>query len=345
MSYKDGVTVVFLFCLIAATAYASTGMLASNNPSTGQLPDKCAACTDGPFGLCAKEDCLSQDDCGFRRVFWKYGRCYLKSAPQGQKGCDTFCYGRSVKCVKDNYQICADPDFDGCNDWIDVYDSNGQLVLCRKKAAQVDCPAAGGECLAQSSCSKCYSGASCGSGQCCCLEKQAVCVNKCGDGICDQVVCTGTDCPCAETASICPQDCQPAGAYCGNNLVEAGEACDGSDLAGRSCTGFGSFTGGTLMCVNCEFDTGLCTSQQGGNSPAITIVPATANPELGSKLSVDIQLNGMQDISGLEVSLNYDASRLRYEVTTAGSFFDFCPITPVSQDGVVTKLACAATSP
>ncbi len=34
-----------------------------------------------------------------------------------------------------------------------------------------------------------------------------VCVDKCGDGICQEEVCLETNCPCAETLSDCPEDC------------------------------------------------------------------------------------------------------------------------------------------
>jgi hypothetical protein len=34
-----------------------------------------------------------------------------------------------------------------------------------------------------------------------------ICVNKCGDDICQREVCQGTGCPCGETAKTCPQDC------------------------------------------------------------------------------------------------------------------------------------------
>lgn len=33
------------------------------------------------------------------------------------------------------------------------------------------------------------------------------CVNKCGDGKCQQVVCMAQGCPCAETPQTCPKDC------------------------------------------------------------------------------------------------------------------------------------------
>jgi hypothetical protein len=35
-----------------------------------------------------------------------------------------------------------------------------------------------------------------------------LCQNRCGDGNCDEVVCMGSHCPCAETADSCPADCK-----------------------------------------------------------------------------------------------------------------------------------------
>lgn len=34
------------------------------------------------------------------------------------------------------------------------------------------------------------------------------CVDKCGDGICQEVVCLATNCPCAETKKTCLKDCK-----------------------------------------------------------------------------------------------------------------------------------------
>ncbi|MCF7795149.1 hypothetical protein K9M50_02220 [Patescibacteria group bacterium] len=34
-----------------------------------------------------------------------------------------------------------------------------------------------------------------------------ICVDMCGDGICQEMVCMGEGCPCAETAETCPADC------------------------------------------------------------------------------------------------------------------------------------------
>ena len=48
-------------------------------------------------------------------------------------------------------------------------------------------------------------------------------------------------------------------AYCGDGVVDEGEACDGSNLAGESCESLG-FEGGALGCMpDCsDFDTSLC---------------------------------------------------------------------------------------
>ena len=36
----------------------------------------------------------------------------------------------------------------------------------------------------------------------------STCINKCGDQVCQIVVCQGSNCPCAETGNSCPQDCR-----------------------------------------------------------------------------------------------------------------------------------------
>jgi len=34
-----------------------------------------------------------------------------------------------------------------------------------------------------------------------------ICVDRCGDGICQEIVCLATGCPCSENPQTCPQDC------------------------------------------------------------------------------------------------------------------------------------------
>src|SRR5205823_2063332 len=51
------------------------------------------------------------------------------------------------------------------------------------------------------------------------------------------------------------------GSACGNGNVDAGEECDGADLAGETCTslGFVKGAGVGLRCAACAFDTSGCT--------------------------------------------------------------------------------------
>lgn len=35
-----------------------------------------------------------------------------------------------------------------------------------------------------------------------------LCVDQCGNGQCEEMVCMGQGCPCAETADSCPKDCK-----------------------------------------------------------------------------------------------------------------------------------------
>ncbi len=60
---------------------------------------------------------------------------------------------------------------------------------------------------------------------------------------------------------------------CGNNIKEGGEQCDGSDLAGQSCTTLG-YTGGTLSCnPDCTFNTSQCTFGGGGGGAYVPPPP------------------------------------------------------------------------
>ena len=40
-----------------------------------------------------------------------------------------------------------------------------------------------------------------------CINKTQNCTNKCGDGVCNEFVCVGSECPCVETSVTCPKDC------------------------------------------------------------------------------------------------------------------------------------------
>ena len=64
---------------------------------------------------------------------------------------------------------------------------------------------------------------------------------------------------------------------CGNDIKEAGEQCDGTDLGGQACVNRG-FTGGTLGCnAGCTFNTSNCTSNGGGGGGGGGYTPPPKN--------------------------------------------------------------------
>ncbi|MFC1482168.1 RCC1 domain-containing protein [Myxococcota bacterium] len=112
---------------------------------------------------------------------------------------------------------------------------------------------------------------------------------QCGDGLmdpgeeCDGLDLGGQDCASLSGGSmtgplVCTVDCHmdtsgcQAPATCGDGNQDAGEQCDGNDLAGQTCVSLNpaQFGGGTLACgPNCLFNTAGCTSiQHCGNGQA-----------------------------------------------------------------------------
>lgn len=51
-----------------------------------------------------------------------------------------------------------------------------------------------------------------------------ICEDMCGDGICQEIVCQGTGCPCAETPENCPQDCKEKNVS--DNFCDAVTPCE-----------------------------------------------------------------------------------------------------------------------
>ncbi|GMQ95200.1 MAG: hypothetical protein BMS9Abin13_312 [Patescibacteria group bacterium] len=65
---------------------------------------------------------------------------------------------------------------------------------------------------------------------------------------------------------------------CGNNIIESGEQCDGTDLGGATCVSEG-FLGGALGCTSsCTFDTGACEAFVCGNDICETGETPTSCP-------------------------------------------------------------------
>ncbi len=105
---------------------------------------------------------------------------------------------------------------------------------------------------------------------------------------------------------------------CGDGTIQSGEECDGSDLAGQSCTSRG-FSGGTLSCsASCTFSTSQCTSAPspsggggGGYSALITGVTFSGRAYPLSRVSVlkDGQL-AIATIAGPDANFNISLSGL-----------------------------------
>lgn len=87
------------------------------------------------------------------------------------------------------------------------------------------------------------------------------------------------------------------GAGCGDGVIQSGEECDGSNLAGQTCQSRG-FSGGTLSCnANCTFNTSQCTSGGGG-----FYIPPILKPK--PKLTVptgDFNRNGLINFKDLSI--------------------------------------------
>jgi Cys-rich repeat protein len=83
-------------------------------------------------------------------------------------------------------------------------------------------------------------------------------------------------------------DAGPKPASCGDGVVDPGEACDGADLAGMTCTTvFGGFASGTLGCAaSCTaFDVSQCVD--GGKKNAASCSAADVQSALDSAASGD----------------------------------------------------------
>ncbi len=85
------------------------------------------------------------------------------------------------------------------------------------------------------------------------------CVGKsCGDDNGCGGLCTVQDC--VNVGETCVAGVCVATPVCGNSIIESGEICENTNLAGQTCITQG-FIGGNLSCNNClSFDTSACTS-------------------------------------------------------------------------------------
>jgi len=85
-------------------------------------------------------------------------------------------------------------------------------------------------------------------------------------------------------------DVDMTAAMCGNNTVDTGEACDGTDLAGQSCEGLDGFGGGTLACAaDCTFDTSQCNAASTCGDGVIEGAEVCDGNNLGGTTCLDSQ--------------------------------------------------------
>lgn len=95
------------------------------------------------------------------------------------------------------------------------------------------------------------------------------------------------------------------GPACGNGVVDAGEECDGTDLAGLDCTALGGgFAGGTLACADdCTLDASGCTTCGNG---AIDAGEACDGASLGGLGCGDLGFSG--GTLGCDGACTYDTT-------------------------------------
>ncbi len=69
------------------------------------------------------------------------------------------------------------------------------------------------------------------------VDETPICKNTCGNGTCEEVVCQGTGCPCAETVNNCAQDCSVEYSQIEDLIVVAGPANDAQISSPVTITG------------------------------------------------------------------------------------------------------------
>ncbi len=83
--------------------------------------------------------------------------------------------------------------------------------------------------------------------------------------------------------------CAGTGACCGNNRVDPGEQCDGTDYAENTCESVGFPGGGYLYCSpSCTFETSLCKEFDCTNNiPPVAILGPNQTGRVGQVLTLD----------------------------------------------------------
>ncbi|HEY3446019.1 MAG TPA: hypothetical protein VGK67_06610 [Myxococcales bacterium] len=111
--------------------------------------------------------------------------------------------------------------------------------------------------------------------------------DKCADGtLTNDPSPAGTDCSASGTGTVCDGNGTCITPSCGNNKAEGTEACDGTDLASKTCVTAG-FGGGTLACKSdCTLDTSACTAAKLCGNGALDGAEQCDGTNLNSKTCV-----------------------------------------------------------
>lgn len=238
---------------------------------------------DAAFGRCPKSRRCGKKCCP-KGAKCRKGKCRCKT---GSKRCGKRCV--NLKTDRANCGACgkACPTGQSCVDGrCRGGDAQQPVAICGNNTAEA-AEQCDGTDLRGATCASLGLGAgtlACGPG---CTYNTSGCAQQpvCGDNVaaaaeqCDGTDLKGKTCvslgmgftggtlSCAGNCTFNTSACTSV--TCGNNTIEPGEVCDGTNLGGQTCVSRG-FAGGTLACApNCQsFDTSGCVTSTCGNNLA-----------------------------------------------------------------------------
>lgn len=230
--------------------------------STGCGSSGTTSCApDGSSGPCLApvETCNGvDDDCDGMRD----EECCAAGSP-----CTTACGSTgSTVCAPDGAARCVPP-AEICNDRDDDCDTSIDDGFACRVGASMSCTTTCGSTGTRACLPGCVLDATCAPPAEICNGVDDDCDASCDDGF---ACCAGSTRACSTVGffsgtALCRGDCSgfdtSACTNCGNGTRDAGEACDGIDLGGASCTSLGAgFSGGALRCAaGCALDTSGCS--------------------------------------------------------------------------------------
>ena len=126
------------------------------------------------------------------------------------------------------------------------------------------------------------------------------CQNLCGDGICQEAVCEGVDCPCAETLETCQRDCPkiiacpqdamqcPDGSYVGRTGKNCEFECPAKNLPPvTECTKDSDCPSSKYTCEAIQGTGTVCSSDDHFCVPDYTIVEGECKLKEGNRCRMD----------------------------------------------------------